>query len=84
MRNELLGILRCPEDRSVLSPADPALILRLNSAVRAGRLRNRQGQPVERTMDGGLVRAAGDLLYPIVDDIPVLLQDEAIPLDQVR
>lgn len=84
MRNELLGILRCPEDGSVLSPADPALVARLNSAIRAGRLRNRRGQQIERPIDAGLVRAAGDLLYPVIDEIPILLQDEAIPLDQDR
>jgi len=84
MRNELAGMLRCPEDRSALSPADPALVLRLNSAIRAGRLRNRRGQQVAETIDSGLVRAAGDMLYPIVDGIPVLLQDEAIPLEQIR
>ena len=83
MHNELTQILRCPEDRSVLSLADPELVTRLNSAIRAGRLRNRRGQTVEAPLDGGLVRAAGDLLYPIVDEIPVLLQDEAIPLDRV-
>jgi uncharacterized protein YbaR (Trm112 family) len=84
MRKDLLGVLRCPEDRSALTPADPALLSRLNAAIRAGRLRNRRGRQVEQTLDGGLVRAAGDLLYPIVDEIPVLLLDEAIPLNQAR
>ena len=36
------------------------------------------------TIDGGLVRAAGDVLYPIVDQIPVLLVDESIALSQLR
>jgi uncharacterized protein YbaR (Trm112 family) len=84
MREDLLKVLRCPEDRSALSLADRALVDRVNSAIRAGRLRNRGGHAVGHPIDGGLVRAAGDLLYPIVDEIPVLLQDEAIPLDQVR
>ncbi len=83
MHDELAQIVRCPEDGSVLSLADPALVTHLNLAIRAGRIRNRRGQPVEAPLDGGLVREAGDLLYPIVDEIPVLLQDEAIPLDNV-
>ena len=84
VNDQLLAILRCPEDHSRLSPADAGLVLRLNAAIRAGRLRNQSGQSVDRAVDGGLVRAAGDLLYPIVDQIPVLLRDEAIRLDQLE
>ena len=51
-----------------------------NAAIRAGRLQNRAGRPVEQAIDGGLVRERGDILYPIHDGIPVLLIEEAIPL----
>jgi uncharacterized protein YbaR (Trm112 family) len=84
IRDELLNILRCPEDRSALAPADDGLVLQVNAAIRAGTLQNKAGRRVEQTIDGGFVRAAGDVLYPIVDQIPVLLQDEAIRLDQLR
>jgi uncharacterized protein YbaR (Trm112 family) len=83
MRNQLLAILRCPLDHSVLSEADAPLLDRLNAAIRGKRLRNQAGHLVEFSIDGGLIRAAGDLLYPIVDQIPVMLLDEAIPLNQL-
>jgi uncharacterized protein YbaR (Trm112 family) len=35
-------------------------------------------------LDGGLLKASGDVIYPIVDGIPVLVRDEAIPLDQLK
>lgn len=82
MRDELLDILRCPENQAHLSPADADLIIELNGLIRAGRLRNKAGRNVQ-PIDGGLLRADGDLLYPIVDQIPLLLRDEAIPLDQL-
>jgi uncharacterized protein YbaR (Trm112 family) len=68
----------------MLRPAEPDLVARLNLAVAAGRLRNQAGERIEHSIDGGLVRAAGDLVYPIVDQIPVMLCDEAIPLDQLK
>lgn len=80
---ELLEILRCPGDRSRLHEADAALVERLNEAIAQKRLKNRAGRPVESLLDGGLVREDGRYVYPIVDGIPVLLVDEAIPLDQV-
>jgi uncharacterized protein YbaR (Trm112 family) len=37
---------------------------------------------LETPLDGGLVRADGQVLYPIIDRIPVLLVDEGILLAQ--
>ena len=80
MRPEILAILRCPEDHSPLSVAGSDVIEETNAAIRARRLQNRAGRPVEQAIDGGLVRERGDVLYPIVDGIPVLLIDESIEL----
>jgi uncharacterized protein YbaR (Trm112 family) len=84
MNQELLAILCCPDDHSPLSPAEPGLVAQLNAAIQAGWLCNRAGQRVGRLLEGGLIRQAGDLLYPIVDQIPIMLHDEAIPLDQLH
>ncbi len=77
---ELQKILCCPETHQPLHPADAALMDKLNQSIAAGGLRNRAGQLVKDTLDGGLVREDGKLLYPIQHGIPVMLVDEAIPL----
>jgi uncharacterized protein YbaR (Trm112 family) len=78
---ELLAILVCPENHTPLHAADNRLVERLNALIETGMLKNRSEKRVERKMDGGLVRDDGTFLYPILDGIPVLLVDEAIPLD---
>jgi len=80
---KLLDILACPENHTSLSLADEQLLAKLNKAISAGKLKNKAGQPVEEPVEGGLVREDRTLLYPIVDGIPVLLIDEALPLDQI-
>lgn len=77
----LLKILVCPENRTSLRIADQDTVMKLNSAIAAGKLKNRAGEPVTSPLGGGLIREEGDLLYPIIDGIPVLLAEEAIQLE---
>jgi uncharacterized protein YbaR (Trm112 family) len=80
--DDLLKFLVCPEDHSPLRAASNDLIARLNVAIAGRRLKNRANQALERPLGGGLVRADQRVLYPIVDDIPMMLIDEGLPLDQ--
>jgi uncharacterized protein YbaR (Trm112 family) len=77
---DLLKILCCPETHQEVRLAEPALIDKLNGQIAAGKLANRAGQPVKEAIEGGLIRADGKLLYPIRQNIPVLLVDEGILL----
>ena len=77
----LLDILVCPESKQPIRPADEGLLARLNSAIQAGDVRNRGGELVTEAVQEGLVREDGLFLYPVRDDIPIMLIDEAIPLD---
>jgi uncharacterized protein YbaR (Trm112 family) len=56
------------------------LLEQLNNRIRQGQLINRRGIAVTEPIDGGLVRQDRQYLYPIRDDIPIMLIDEAIPL----
>ncbi|MCF7839201.1 MAG: hypothetical protein K9N22_00305 [Candidatus Marinimicrobia bacterium] len=81
MINEtLLEILRCPESMQTLSIAETALIDKVNERIKTGSQKNVGGEVVETPLTAGLVREDGKILYPIRDDIPVLLIDEGIKL----
>ncbi len=80
---EFLAMVRCPENRSPLQVADTALIDQINAAIRAGRITNRAGQKIPQPIDSGLVRVDRTVLYPVFDDMPILLIDEGILLEQL-
>lgn len=83
IQQDLLALLQCPETKSPLRCADESLIARLNQAIADGKIKNRLGEPVETTLSGGLLPEGGTVLYLIVDDVPILLADESIPLEQL-
>ncbi|MEX0935583.1 MAG: Trm112 family protein [Gemmatimonadota bacterium] len=80
---DLLEILVCPETKEPVALADDKLLERLNTAIGEGRVKTRGGESVEEPLESGLVREDGGVLYPVRDDIPIMLIDEAIPLDSI-
>jgi len=82
---ELLDIIVCPETRQDLVLAEAGLIERINLLIEKGELRNRSKQAVTEKIDGGLIRKEDrKYLYPIRDDIPILLIDESISLEEIN
>ncbi len=77
---ELLAILVCPETKQPMTLAPTELVATLNAHIQSGTLKNRAGEVVSAVMDAALVREDRRYCYPIRDDIPVMLIDEAIPL----
>ncbi|MFC1575159.1 Trm112 family protein [Gemmatimonadota bacterium] len=84
VNQELLEILVCPESKQRLRVADTGTLERLNQAVEEGYLLNQGGDRVKSRIEGGLIREDGEVLYPVQDDIPVMLVDEAIRLDSLK
>lgn len=81
---ELLDILICPESKQPVRLADEETLERLNEAIRAGELTNRAGEEVTEPLEAGLVRQDGKVLYPVRDDIPVMLVDECLLLEDLE
>ena len=76
---ELLAILCCPETKQDLTLLDASTVAKINQAIKAGKLKNRAGEIVKETIEAGLLRSDRKYLYPIREEIPFMLIDEAIP-----
>ena len=83
MDKRLLTILRCPVTHKGLNLAGRDFLARVNAAIEAGGLVNRDGTVLSEPLDGALVTDDEKLAYPVSNGIPVLLEGESISLEQV-
>ena len=81
---ELLEILACPETKEPVSLVAESMVEKINQAIAAGSLVNRGNNKIEEKIDAGLLREDGKYLYPIREDIPIMLIEEAISVDQLN
>ena len=77
---QLLEILVCPETKESVEMAPDELVTEINQAILAGKVVNRGGKKVAEQIDSGLLREDKRCLYPIRDEIPIMLVEEAIQL----
>jgi len=75
---KLLELIQCPIDGQSLELANEDLIVKLNAAIKEGRVRDRSDQAVGEPMEEGLVTADGKRVYPSRGGIPTLVADNAI------
>ena len=80
MDPELLEFLVCPETHQAVRPADAGLLSSVNERIKAGAVKNHQGDAVTRPVEEGLVREDGKCLYVVEGGIPNMLIDERIDL----
>jgi uncharacterized protein len=76
----ILDILVCPESKQSLTLAPEALIQQLNQKILQRQIFTIAKELVLEEISAGLVRADGLVIYPIREEIPVLLIEEGILL----
>ena len=76
---DLLDLLRCPLTGQMLSFAGPDVLSEVSARLtsRTGGWPDGLDKPVRPLPEAGLIRADRTTLYPVVDDIPVLLIEQA-------
>ena len=80
-----LRLLQCPETRTPLTNADEALVTSLRERIREGSIQYADGAKPEselaERLGGALVNEWRTLAYAVVDNIPNLIREEALPIE---
>ncbi len=83
MDKRLLSIICCPVTHKGLALARSDHLRRINRAIAAGKLVNRDGVVLSDALKEALVSDDGKTMYRVDDGIPVLLEGESVGLDQL-
>ena len=83
MDPNLLNIICCPVTREKLSMVTSKQLALINAEIANNTLTKLDGSIVENPQSKALINATKTLLYPIEEDIPILLENEAIELKEM-
>ena len=79
---QLLEILCCPVTKQPLRPLSTDELGQINQQIAGGKIINAGNGSVTEALSEGLITQNGQRIYRIDDDIPVMLENEAVALDE--
>ena len=79
---KLLEILCCPVSKTPLPILDPEKLDKLNRAIAGNEALYIGGEKVIEPLQEGLITQDGKVIYPVHDDIPILLEEKGIGMSQ--
>jgi uncharacterized protein YbaR (Trm112 family) len=81
---KLLEILCCPLSKNPLSRLERSRLEKLNQAIAAGEVVQVDGDAVDQALREALITEDGKVVYPVIDDIPILLSERGIGTTQLQ
>jgi len=81
---KLLDILCCPVSKTPLTVLAQEKLDKLNSAISSGEALYVDGKKVKDPLTEGLITEDGKVIYPVQDDIPILLEEKGIGTTQFQ
>lgn len=81
---KLLEILCCPVSKIPLTRLPAARLKKLNESITAGEVQYVRGDAVEQPLREALITEDSKVIYPVVDEIPILLEERGIGTTQLH
>jgi uncharacterized protein YbaR (Trm112 family) len=84
IHGKLLEILCCPVSKTPLVRLTADRLNKLNAAIAEGAVQYVHGEGVTEPLREALITEDGRVIYPVVDDIPQLLEELGIGTTQLQ
>ncbi len=80
---KLLEILRCPITKQPVTPLSKEKLASLNKAIHMQEVNYQDGSKVDSPVEEALITQNGRTIYRVDENIPVMLEDQSIPTEQL-
>jgi uncharacterized protein YbaR (Trm112 family) len=81
---KLLEILCCPASKTPLLRLSAGRLDKLNQAIESGGVQYVRGEMVTEALQEALITEDSKVIYPVVDEIPILLEERGIGTTQLQ
>lgn len=81
---KLLEILCCPVSKTPLTRLSAGRLKKLNQAISAGEVQYVNGDVVQEALREALITEDARVVYPVSDNIPILLEEKGIGTTQLQ
>lgn len=81
---KLLEILCCPVSKTPLTRLSAARLAALNKAISQGQVQYVRGEVVDKPLREALITEDSKVIYPVIDEIPILLEERGIGTTQMH
>jgi len=81
---KLLEILCCPVSKTPLTRLPASRLKKLNDAISAGAVQYVRCEAVEDPLREALITEDSKVIYPVIDEIPILLEERGIGTTQFQ
>jgi len=81
---KLLEILCCPVSKTPLTRLPASRLKKLNDAISAGAVQYVRGEAVADPLREALITEDSKVIYPVIDEIPILLEERGIGTTQLQ
>ena len=81
---KLLEILCCPVSKTPLTRLTASRLKKLNTVISEGSVLTVTGDVVGQTLREALITEDSKVIYPVIDEIPILLEERGIGTTQFQ
>ncbi|NKB78142.1 MAG: Trm112 family protein [Gammaproteobacteria bacterium] len=83
IERKLLEILVCPVTKLSVSLLNEERLVQLNQLIDSGEVQSMDGTTLENRLAQALITVNGSIIYPVEDNIPVMLENSSISTHQL-
>jgi len=80
---KLLEVLVCPVTKQPVFPLDQPRLDKVNQRIVQGKIHAHSGRQLTAPLQQALITRNGNTLYRVEAGVPVMLEDESVPCEQI-